>query len=209
MEVMKEQILSQKLHVDWLDSGSGSTMKYVVHMGIAEREYMRGDGGGGNNLASLITKVIVVVISAVLTLFCLRIPFPIFAKIPMLIALPLLIRYLWSIPRKMDGEHFYKQGRQCEQRNQFDKAVWNYELAVQRLPANPFLSLRLLAAYHASGSIQKAQALIQDLEGSLFAESEVEELESLIGSYRAAAFEKVGDRYRLTLGLIRTPPDPA
>ncbi|MEM7147697.1 MAG: hypothetical protein AAF591_21520 [Verrucomicrobiota bacterium] len=170
-------------------------------MGIYDRDYMRDDtlSSPGVSVGTIIARVGVVVISLFLAVYCLRLPVPLYIKVPALIGVAFLIRFLWGIPRKAEGERFLRQGVLAERRQAYDLAIRHYQLAAERIPKNVYVSLRLLSAYHFSNRTSKAEELILSLDGILLPERYIEEMEFLVSEYRTATFEKVGSKSRMTL----------
>ena len=176
-------------------------------MGIYDRDYMREDSAprprlGGRSEApasALAARVLVVLLAVGLAVLALRLPVPIYAKIPILVGSGFLIRYLWELARGLEGHHFLKQGVIAERRGDHSSAAANYERAAACRPRDVYVSLRLLSAYHGSGSAEKARALIEARNGAVFEERHVEEMEHLVSKHRPVTFCKTDAGFRMEL----------
>ena len=133
-----------------------------------------GDGSPKERPPIVITTVIRIMISLLsfyMIFVGLRLPLPLYAKLPALVGIGLLIRWFFTFPRKMEGEFFFRQGILCERKGDYEGAVGNYEPARDRLPNNTTLMVRLLAAYDNALQINKAKDLISKLRGMILQES--------------------------------------
>ncbi|GEM_PF-2426156 len=110
-----------------------------------------------------------------------------------------VVRWLFSIPRKIESDHLFQQGRQLERNGNAEAAVRCYEQALVRSPDNTAIALRLLSVYNAALQINKAKDLIQRLNGRIFQEKETEELKAIVTQYRGVTFEQHGARHVMRL----------
>jgi thioredoxin-like negative regulator of GroEL len=117
-------------------------------------------------------------------------PIPLFGKIALVVLAVLVMRWLASIPRKIESDLLFQQGLQFERECEGESAIRNYEQALARSPDNTSIALRLLAVYNAALQVNNARDLIQRLNGRIFQENEIEELEATISRYRRVNFEK-------------------
>lgn len=171
-------------------------------MSIYERDYMRESTARVRSPSGVSTfiRIGIMLFALFLVFFSIRFRIPLYYKLPMLLGMALLIRWFFSFPRRMDGEFYLKEGFASERNRDYGDAVRYYELAAARLPKFPQLALRRLAAYHATQRDQKVRNLIAEIDGMLFEERDLEELEFLIAKHRPVSFERAGENYRVRLG---------
>ncbi len=171
-------------------------------MGIYERDYMREAPSpqGGRQAGPVVARIAVILFSAVLVVACFRMPLPLYVKLPVLIGLGFGIRYLWSVPRSMEGTSYLRKGALAERARDHARAAYFYELALRRLPGDSTVLLRLLSAYHFSDRVHKARELIRKIDGKVFRERELEELEFLLSKYGSVSLERAGSGSRVRLG---------
>ena len=176
-------------------------------MGIYDRDYMRDDvaprsgrgGRAGRPVGAVVARVCVVLLAIGLSVLALRVPIPIYLKIPVLVGVGFLIRYLWTLAREFEGHHFLKQGVIAERRGDYPGAVSHYERSLECRCGDSYVTQRLLSVYHAAGHVNKAAKLIETLDGTVVQERHVEELEHLVIKYRPVIFERVTSGFRVIL----------
>lgn len=176
-------------------------------MGIYDRDYMRDDSASrsgrgeqaGSPVGAKAARVFVVLFAIGLSVLALRMPIPIYLKVPLLVGVGFLIRYLWTLARKVEGYHFLKQGVIAERRGDYAGAVPCYERATRCRAGDMYAQLRLLSAYHGAGCFSKARALIESLDGAAFEGRHVEEMEHLVVKYQPVCFAEVGALFQMTL----------
>jgi len=168
-------------------------------VGIYDRDYMRSEPAQpGIGLTTMI-RVCAIVASIVIAFICLRVPMPVLAKLALVLFASGIIWWLFSIPRKIESDFLFQQGRQLERNGNREAAGRSYEQALIRSPNDTAIALRLLAAYNSTLQINKARDLIQRLNGRQFQENEIEELEAIVTQYRRVNFEKHDNRQVMQL----------
>jgi hypothetical protein len=168
-------------------------------MGIYDRDYMRSESAQPGFGVTTMIRGVVVIIAFVFAFACLRIPMPFFGRMVLVFVATGVLWWLFSIPRKIESDHLFQQGRQLERNGNAEAAVRSYEQALVRSPNNTTTALRLLATYNSALQINKAKDLIQRLNGRIFHEKEIEELEAIVTQYRGVPFENYGARQVMRL----------
>jgi len=168
-------------------------------VGIDDRDYMRDQASPSNSGLSAMIRLCALVAGAAVVLICFRLPVPWGVKIGILIAAAFAIRWLVTIPRKLEGDFYLQEGRQLERDGKLEAAVRSYERAHEIQPTDSATTLRLLAVYNASLQVNRAKGLIEKLNGRTFHEDEAEELRAIISQYRKIKLSKSGSRLRVVL----------
>lgn len=168
-------------------------------MGIYDRDYMRSESARPDLGFANVIRGFVIVASIIIGFICLRIPIPIFGKIALIILALYFIRWLLSIPRKIERDSLFQQGWQLERSGNPEAAVRSYKQALARSPDDSTTKLRLLAVCNASLQVNQAKELIETVNGRFFQENEIEELEAIVTQYRKIRIEKKGHRYLVQL----------
>jgi len=147
--------------------------------------------------------VLVFLASFVLVFVCLRFPFPLPLRILMVGLSLLVIRNLWRIPGRLEARRLCALGAQAEKAEKMERAIYCYEKAIEIIPENLSLIVRLLSAYNHTFRIVKAKELIAALDGRKVPASMKEELEFLVSEYRPIRFVGEGAWCRIELGAGR------
>ena len=170
-------------------------------MGLRDRKYMHEQPSDeeGRSMGHYLLRLVTVFLGLYLVFFAVRSPVPILFKIPLLVGLGFFLRYLWRLPLRMTRDSFLEQGQEAERQQNFMKAAYHYERALEVDRDNLTTAIRLLAAYEASDQVKKSCRLIGALEGRIIPERQVEEFEHLVSRYQMVTLEKTdaGCRVRL------------
>ena len=138
--------------------------------------------------------------AAYLTFFCVRVPLPFLFKLPILIGLFFLIRYLWRLPGTLARDSLVAYGQVAVRDENFMKAAYNFERALELDPNHVRTAIRLLAAYEASNQVTKSRQLILTLNGAVIPIALVEQFEHLVSEYRLVTLENARGGRRVKLG---------
>ena len=171
-------------------------------MGIYDRDYMRDDETSSHRPKEghPFHPYLIATAYLVAMLLAFRLPVPIYLKI--LLAAGCLgasIHALIVSPWRRNGRRFKALGRKQEERRLYAEAARYYALAAERLPADTSLLLRLMVMYDCSGQIEKAEQLVEKMNGKVFPDSDRLELETFVGKYRDMELSKLSKGQRLRL----------
>ncbi len=175
-------------------------------MGIHDRDYMREDGKASLRgiILSFLACILLGIFALYLIFFSLRLPAPIYIKVPLLVGIGLFVRqvYRWTFTEssrsKLEGNSA-QRGYQAERRGNHQAAATLYAQALKHSPSDPAIKVRLLAAYYATDQSAEAMKLIATFDGQAFPAKHVEELEFLVLQYQKASFTQADATYRVKL----------